>query len=343
MLRALVVAISFLSFVMSTGTLHAATLINGAGATFPYPLYSKWFSEYNKKNTNVQFNYQSIGSGGGIRQFLQKTVDFGATDAPMKDSDLAESKVGILHVPTVMGAVVVTYNLSGTKDLKLTGELVADIYLGKIKKWDDPKIRALNPKITSTKDILVVRRADGSGTTGIFTDYLAKVSADFKTTIGQGTAVNWPVGMGGKGNDGVTAAVKQTEGSIGYVELIYAESNQLSYATLKNSSGNFVKPSLDSVSASAEGVTIPEDFRVSLTDAKGKKAYPISGFTYLLVYQELDNTENKGKELKEFLKWAMKDGQKYAKDLLYSPLPKTLVAKVEAKIATIKVNETAKP
>lgn len=339
MLKAFVVG---LSLMVSLSAVQAATLINGAGATFPYPLYSKWFSEYNKKNPQVQFNYQSIGSGGGIRQFLQKTVDFGATDAPMKDSDIVEAKAGVLHIPTVLGAVVVTYNLAGVKDLKLTPEVIAEIFLGKIKKWDDPKIKALNPKLNSSKEILVVRRADGSGTTGIFTDYLSKVSADWKSTVGQGNSVSWPVGVGGKGNDGVTASIKQTEGSIGYVELIYAESNKLSYASVKNSSGNFIKPSLDSVSAAADGVTIPEDFRVSLTDASGKKAYPISGFTYLLVYSELSNVENKGKELKAFLNWAMKDGQGYAKELLYSPLPKALVPKVEAKIASIKLLEVQK-
>lgn len=322
-----------------TAPVFAATLINGAGATFPYPLYSKWFSEYNKSHADVQFNYQSIGSGGGIRQFLQKTVDFGASDAPMKDEDIAQAKAPVLHIPTVLGAVVLTYNLPEVKEeLKLTPELIADIYLGKIKRWDDEKIKKLNPKINVAKEILVVRRSDGSGTTAIFTDYLAKVSPDWKTAVGQGTAVSWPVGVGGKGNEGVTGLVKQTAGSIGYVELIYAESNKLAYATVKNSAGQFVKPSLDSVSEAAAGAKIPEDFRVSLTNSASKKAYPIAGFTYLLIYQQMPkDPENKAGKIVDFLKWSMKDGQKYAKDLFYSPLPKALVPKVEAKIATIEI------
>lgn len=317
----------------------AAVLINGAGATFPYPLYSKWFSEFNKKNPAVQINYQSIGSGGGIRQFLEKTVDFGATDAPMKDEDLAKAGVPVLHIPTVLGAVVITYNLKGVeKGLKLTPDVVADIFLGTIKKWDDERIKKLNPTTKISGDILVVRRSDGSGTTSIFTDYLSKVSNDWKTRVGQGTAVSWPVGLGGKGNEGVTGLISQTEGSIGYVELIYAESKKLPYAAIKNSAGEFVLPTLETVTEAAAKTTIPEDFRVSLTNAAGKKAYPISGFTYLLVYKNMPkDKEQKSEHLVKFLKWSVGDGQAFAKELFYSPLPKTLVPKIQAKIASIEL------
>lgn len=322
-----------------------ATLINGAGATFPYPLYSKWFSEFNSKNPDTQINYQSIGSGGGIRQFLERTVDFGASDAPMKDEDIAKASAPVLHIPTVLGAVVVTYNLKGVdKGLKLTSDVVADIFLGKIKKWDDERIKKLNPTAKLAGDILVVRRSDGSGTTAIFTDYLSKVSPDWKNTVGQGTAVSWPVGLGGKGNEGVTGLVKQTEGAIGYVELIYAETQKLPYASLKNGAGEFVLPSLESVTEAAAKAKIPEDFRVSLTNAEGKKAYPISGFTYLLVYRQMiKDKEDKPGKLVKFLKWSAKEGQKYAKDLFYAPLPKALVPKVEKAIASIEVKETGKP
>lgn len=317
----------------------AAVLINGAGATFPYPLYSKWFSEFNKKNPGVQINYQSIGSGGGIRQFLEKTVDFGASDAPMKDEDIAKAGVPVLHIPTVLGAVVVTYNLKGVeKGLKLSPDVLADIFLGTIKKWDDERIKKLNPTVKLTGDILVVRRSDGSGTTSIFTDFLSKVSSDWKTKVGQGTAVSWPVGLGGKGNEGVTGLISQTEGSIGYVELIYAESKKLPYAAIKNAAGDFVLPSLETVTEAAAKTTIPEDFRVSLTNAAGKKSYPISGFTYLLVYKNMPkDKEQKAENLVKFLKWSVGDGQAYAKELFYSPLPKTLVPKVQAKIASIEL------
>lgn len=319
----------------------AATLINGAGATFPYPLYSKWFAEYSKANSDVQVNYQSIGSGGGIRQFLEKTIDFGATDAPMTDEQMTKASAPVLHIPTVMGAVVLTYHLKGlTAPLKLTSDIVADIFLGKVKKWNDARITAINSGVTLTGDILVVHRSDGSGTTSIFADYLSKVSADWKTKVGQGTALNWPVGLGGKGNEGVAGLVKQTEGSIGYVELIYAENNKLAYASLKNKAGTFVKPSLDSITAAAAGSvkTIPEDFRVSITDAAGKNAYPISGFTYLLVYKNMTDPV-KGAHIVKLLKWAVTDGQKLATSLTYATLPKELVKKVEAKIKTIEVSK----
>ncbi len=327
-----------LLMVLFSGAASASTLVNGAGATFPYPLYSKWFSEYQKVDADAQFNYQSIGSGGGIRQFSEKTVDFGATDAPMTAEQLAKA-TGVLHIPTVMGAVVVTYNLPGVDSgLKLNGPLIADMYLGKITKWDDAKIKALNPGKKLAGDILVVRRSDGSGTTNIFTDYLSKVSEEFKTKVGTGTAVSWPVGLGGKGNEGVAGFVKQTPGSVGYVELIYAKSNNLPYATIQNKAGQFVEPTLESVTAAAEGAlkTMPADYRVSITNAEGKKAYPLSAFTYLLVWKTMPDA-NKGGKLVKFLKWATKEGQDMAAALHYAPLPKSLAKKVEATIGTIEV------
>ncbi|HLE10295.1 MAG: phosphate ABC transporter substrate-binding protein PstS [Bdellovibrionales bacterium RIFOXYD12_FULL_39_22] len=311
--------------------------ITGAGATFPYPIYSKWFSEFQKIHPDAQIDYQSIGSGGGIRQFAEGTIDFGATDAPMTDEQNA--KVSALHIPTVMGAVVVTYNLKGVATgLKLTGSIVADIFLGKITKWNDPKILEINPGLKLPDlAIMVAHRSDGSGTTGIFTDYLVKVSASWKEKVGHGTAVNWPAGLGGKGNEGVTGLVKQTPGSIGYVELIYAENNKLPYATIKNKAGIFVDPSMKSVSAAAAASlkTMPEDFRISITDAESKDAYPISGFTYLLVHPKMEGA--KGKTLVKFLEWAISDGQKYAEELFYAPLPKEMIGKVEKSIKSIQV------
>lgn len=315
----------------------ASTLINGAGATFPYPLYSKWFSEYKKLNPAVEINYQSIGSGGGIRQLLDKTVDFGASDAPMTDEQLAKSSVPIFHIPTVLGAVVLTYNVAGLNDLKLTSEIIAEIFLGKITKWDDAKIAAVNPgaKLPSIT-ILVAQRSDGSGTTAIFTDYLSKISAEWKAKVGSGPSVKWPVGLGGKGNEGVTGLIKQTPGSIGYVELIYAESNKLSFATVKNQAGNFIKPSVKSVTAAAAGSlkTMPADFRISITNSPSKDAYPIAGFTYLLVYQKMG--AEKGALLKTFLMWALSDGQKMAEALFYAPLPKELVQKILVRVKELK-------
>jgi phosphate transport system substrate-binding protein len=313
--------------------------INGAGATFPYPLYSKWFAEYQKLEPDTQINYQSIGSGGGIRQFTDKTVDFGASDAPMTDEQLKKITSPVLHIPTVLGAVVITYNVpeAGEK-LQLSSEAVADIFLGKIKKWNDPQLAKLNPGVKLPDvAILPTHRSDGSGTTNIFTDYLAKVSPEWKSKIGTGTSVNWPGGLGGKGNEGVSGLVKQTPGAIGYVELIFAESNKISVATLKNKSGAFIVPSPKSVTAAAEGALkdMPADFRVSITDSAGKAAYPISGFTYLLVSQDMKAAGPKGKTMVKFLKWAVTDGQKMAEPLAYAPLPKSLVKKVEAKIASI--------
>ncbi len=312
-----------------------ALLINGAGATFPFPLYSKWFSDYHKLNPSLEFNYQSIGSGGGIQQITKGTVDFGASDAPMTEEELAKIP-GIVHIPTVMGAVVVTYNAPIT-GLKLTPETVAGIFLGKITRWNDPALAAVNHgvKLPDTA-IAVVHRSDGSGTTSIFTDYLAKVSPEWKGAVGAGKSVKWPTGLGAKGNEGVTGIVKQTPGAIGYVELAYANQNKLPMAELRNHDGAFVKPTIESTSAAAAGVEMPEDFRVSITDAKGKTAYPMASFTYLLVPGDLQDAA-KGKALVEFLWWAVHDGQKAAAPLDYAPLPAPVVAKVSAKLKTLKV------
>ena len=317
----------------------AATLINGAGATFPYPLYSKWFSQYQSVNSQVQFNYQSIGSGGGVQQITAKTVDFGASDAPMSDDDLEKVFGTVLHIPTVLGAVVVSYNAPVGNDLKLTGPVVADIFLGKITKWNDPRIAQLNPGVSLPgSDIMVVHRSDGSGTSYVFTDYLSKASSAWKSTVGTGKAVRWPVGIGSKGNEGVTASIKETPGSIGYVELNYAIANNLPYATLQNKAGNLIKPSMASVSAAAEGALdkMPSDYRVSITESPAPGAYPISSFTYLLVYKKQSDVV-KGKALVDFLNWAMHDGQKTAPALYYAPLPASLVQKVEGTISQIKV------
>jgi phosphate transport system substrate-binding protein len=316
----------------------ADELINGAGATFPYPLYSKWFSVYNKQNPNIKINYQSIGSGAGIKQLLSETVDFGATDAPMSDEELKSASRAVVHIPTVLGAVVISYNIPGVTSLNLSPELITDIYMGKIKKWNDSRILAenINVNLPSTY-ITPVYRSDGSGTTAAFTDYLAKVSPNWKKQVGAGKAVKWPKGLGGKGNEGVAGVLKQIPGSIGYTEQIYAITNKLSVASIKNAAGKYILPSLDSVSAAAEAVMkqMPKDYRVSITNAGGKKSYPISSFTYLLVYKKL-NKDN-GKELKRFLKWSMNEGQAYAKDLAYAPLPKPLVKKVEVTISKLEL------
>jgi len=315
----------------------AQMMINGAGATFPYPIYSKWFDEYAKVDPSVRFNYQSIGSGGGQKQILAQTVDFGASDGPMSDENLSKAPGKILHIPTVAGAVVMTYNLPGNPALKLDGETIADIFLGKIKKWNDPKIAASNPGAKlPDNEIVVVHRSDGSGTTFIFTDYLSKVSGDWKQKAGNNTSVNWPTGIGGKGNEGVSGQVKQTPGAIGYVELIYALQNKMPYADLKNAAGEFVKPTIESVTAALATAEIPDDFRFSMTNAPGKEAYPIAGATWLLVYQQQKDAA-KGKKLVEFLKWAAKDGEKMAKDLQYAPLPDTLQQRVLARIDEIKM------
>ena len=315
----------------------AQMLINGAGATFPYPIYSKWFDEYAKVDPSVRFNYQSIGSGGGQKQIMAQTVDFGASDGPMSDDNLSKAPGKILHIPTVAGAVVVTYNLEGNPALKLDADTIAGIFLGTIKKWNDPKIAATN---TGTKlpdqDIVVVHRSDGSGTTFIFTDYLSKVSSEWKSKAGTNTSVSWPTGIGGKGNEGVSGQVKQTPGAIGYVELIYAIQNKMPYADIKNSAGEFVKPTLDSVTAALATASVPDDFRFSMTNATGKEAYPIAGATWLLVYQQQKDA-TKGKKLVEFLKWALTKGETMAKDLDYAALQDSIQQRVIKRIDEIKM------
>lgn len=323
----------------SSGGSNAEVKLQGAGATFPNPLYQKWFSEYNKITPNAKFDYQSIGSGGGIKQVSAKTVDFGGSDAPMKDDELKAAPGEILHIPTVLGAVVVTYNLpTVTTDLKLTPEAIAGIYLGHITKWNDPAIASSNAGVAfPDAAINVVRRSDPSGTSYVWTDYLSKVSPEWKEKIGVGTMVNWPpIGVASKGNEGVTGQVKSTPNSLGYVELIYAEQNKLPYAAVKNPAGEFVKPSLESVTAAAASAAsqIPNDLRVSITNAPGKDAYPISSFTYLLVYKNQDD-EAKGRALVNFLWWALHDGEKMTRDLLYAPLPPEVTTKAEQKIKSI--------
>jgi len=319
-----------------SATASAQMMINGAGATFPYPIYSKWFDEYAKVDPSVRFNYQSIGSGGGQKQILAQTVDFGASDGPMSDDNLAKAPGKILHIPTVAGAVVISYNLDGNPALKLDGETVADIFLGKIKKWNDPKIAASNPGAKlPDKEIVVVHRSDGSGTTFIFTDYLSKISPEWKEKAGNNTSVNWPTGIGGKGNEGVSGQVKQTPGSIGYVELIYAIQNKMPYADIKNAAGQFVKPTIESVTAALETANIPDDFRFSMTNDPGSNAYPIAGATWLLVYEQQKDPA-KGKKLVEFLKWALTKGEGMAKDLHYAPLPDAVQQRVLKRIDEIK-------
>ncbi len=318
-------------------TASAQMMINGAGATFPYPIYSKWFDEYAKVDPSVRFNYQSIGSGGGQKQILAQTVDFGASDGPMSDDNLAKAPGKILHIPTVAGAVVITYNVPGNPAVKFDGDTIAGIFLGQIKKWNDSKLTALNPGVKlPDQEIVVVHRSDGSGTTYIWTDYLSKVSPEWKTKVGTNTSVNWPTGIGGKGNEGVAGQVKQTPGALGYVELIYAIQNKMPYAEVKNSAGEFVKPSLESITAAMATAQIPDDFRFSITNAPGKDAYPIAGATWLLVYQQQKDPA-KGKKLVEFLKWAAKDGEKMARDLQYAPLPDSLQQRVLNRIDEIKM------
>lgn len=314
-----------------------AVLINGAGATFPYPIYSKWFDEYSKINAGVIFNYQAIGSGGGIKQITAKTVDFGATDGPMSMDQLTAAPGRIYHIPMVMGAVVVTYNVEGvSKGLKLTGDVIADIYLGKITQWNDPRITEQNAGVNlPSSGIVVVHRSDGSGTSFIFTDYLSTQSSAWKSKVGKGTSVNWPVGLGGKGNEGVSGLVKQTPGSIGYVELAYAKQNNLPYASIKNQSGNYIEPTLASTSKAAEGANIPDDFRVSIVNSSSPEAYPIVSFTWLLIYKQMDN-HVKGKSIVDFIKWAVTDGQKFAEDLDYAPLPPNVVDKIQTKLNSVK-------
>jgi phosphate transport system substrate-binding protein len=317
-----------------------ADTINGAGATFPAPIYQKWFQDYHKAHPDVQINYQSIGSGGGIRQLTEGTVDFGASDMPMTDEQIkAITKAHTLHFPTVLGAVVPTYNVGGVSgDLKFSGETLAGIFMGKIKKWNDAGLKKDNPGVNlPNEDITVVHRSDGSGTTFVWTDYLSKVSADWKSKVGANTSVHWPIGLGGKGNEGVAGLVKQTPNSIGYVELIYAVQNKMGYGSVKNTAGTFVKADFNSVSeaAAAAAKEMPADFRVSITNAPGKDAYPISSFTWLLIPDKIDNPVKK-KALTDFLKWMLNTGQQNAQGMSYAPLPKLVVAKEEKQIALIK-------
>lgn len=311
----------------------AQTKLNGAGATFPYPMYSKWFDEYHKIHPDIEINYQSIGSGGGIRQVMAGTVDFGASDGPMTDQQLAESKIKVLHVPTVLGADVPAYNIPGVNaELKFTPEILAGIFLGHISKWDDKAITSVNPGIKfPDQSITVVHRSDGSGTTYVWTDYLSKVSPEWQSTVGKGTSVKWPVGIGGKGNEGVAGAIRQLPGSLGYIELIYAVQNKIQYGTVKNSSGQFIKADLASITAAAAGVKMPADFRISITNSAGKTAYPISSFTWLLI--PINPTDaNKGKVLKDFLFWMLGPGQSMTEALSYAPLPKQVVEMEKAAI-----------
>jgi phosphate transport system substrate-binding protein len=323
------------------GTTDGADL-TAAGATFPYPIYSKWFTDYAAK-TGVKINYQPIGSGGGIRQLQEQTVDFGASDAPMSDDEMSKAKGGpVLHFPTVLGAVVVTYNIPGvTKPLRLTGEVIADIFLGQITKWNDAKLAALNPGVKlPAMDVLVVHRSDGSGTSFIFTDYLTATSPAWASGPGKGKDVKWPVGLGGKGNDGVTGQVKQTPGSIGYVELAYAKQNKLPYAEVRNAAGQFVMPTIESVTAAAAGaaksLAPTTDYRVSIVNAPGREAYPISSFTWILVYaNQTDAT--KGKKLVDFLRWAFHEGEGAASTLDYAPLPASMISQLDKRLTTVKL------
>jgi phosphate transport system substrate-binding protein len=314
------------------------TTLNGAGATFPNPMYSKWFSEYHKIHSDVQINYQPIGSGGGIRQVTAGTVDFGASDMPMTDKQLQDAKAKILNIPTVLGAVVPAYNIPGVSgEVKFTPEALAGIFLGKITKWNDKAITGVNPGVNfPDKDIIVVHRSDGSGTSFIFTDYLSKVSPDWKSQVGSDTSVKWPLGMGGKGNEGVAGYIRNLGGSIGYVELIYAIQNNIPYGSVRNSAGVFVKGSLESVTAAAASAPkMPADFRVSITNAPGKDAYPISSFTWLLIPAQSKDAA-KGKILADFLNWMVTDGQKMTSALSYAPLPENVVAKVKEAIKQVK-------
>ena len=300
--------------------------VNGAGATFPYPIYSKWFAEYHRLHPNVQINYQSLGSGAGIRQLISRTVFFGASDQPMTDEQLNSAPGRILHFPTVIGAVVPVYNLPGvTEDVKFTGPIIADIVLGKIRKWNDPALVAHNRGVAlPDMDITVAHRSDGSGTTFIFTDYLAKVSSEFKKTVGVDAAVKWPTGVGGKGNEGVSGLVRQTPGAIGYIELVYALQAKIPYGAVQNSDGVFVRASIESVTSAAATAEIPADFRVSITNSPGQNSYPISSFTWLLL-DENPPDKNQAVIMTDFARWALTEGQSYAADLGYAPLPDNVV------------------
>jgi phosphate transport system substrate-binding protein len=338
--RSIAVALSAAALFAGGASAQSVDL-TGAGATFPYPIYSKWFADY-AQTTGVKINYQSIGSGGGIRQLSEQTVDFGASDGPMSDQELANAKGGpVLHFPTVMGAVVITYNVPGlNRPLNLSGDAIADIFSGKITKWNDARIVAQNRGVTlPNSDILVVHRSDGSGTTYIFSDYLASVSPSWSGSLGKGKEIKWPVGLGGKGNEGVAGQVKQMAGSIGYVELAYAKQNKLAYANVRNASGAFVSPSIASVTAAAASMKLPKntDYRVSIVNAPGKASYPISSMTWILVYQNQPDRV-KGAKLVNFLRWAYKNGEKTASALDYAPLPAPMVAALQNRLKTVNVN-----
>jgi phosphate transport system substrate-binding protein len=315
---------------LSSGAQSNPVLLNAAGATFPYPIYSKWFDVYHQQHPGVQINYQSIGSGGGIRQLQAGTVDFGASDGPMTDEQLAQSKVKILHFPTVLGAVVPTYNVEGVSgDLNFTQRALAGVFLGTITKWNDPEIAGPNPGVKlPNSDIVVVHRSDGSGTSYIWTDFLSKVSEDWKNKVGKGTSVNWPVGLGGKGNEGVSGLVKQTPGAFGYIELIYAVQNNISYGKVQNAAGKFVKADLAGVTAAAaaDAKNIPDDFRVSITNASGPAVYPIASFTWLLIPAQIPDAAKRD-AIKGFLQWMLDDGQNYNEGLAYAKLPKPVIAR----------------
>jgi phosphate transport system substrate-binding protein len=320
---------------LSQSAAAAPMLINGAGATFPFPLYSKWFDEYAKVDPSVRFNYQPIGSGGGQKQILEQTVDFGASDGPMSNENLAKAPGKILHLPMVAGAVVITYNLPGAPKLRLDGPTIADLFLGRITRWNDRRIAALNPGLRLPRlDVIVVHRSDGSGTTYIFTDYLNHVSRAWKQRVGNNTSVKWPTGLGAKGNEGVTGQVKQLEGAVGYVELAYARENKLPVASLRNRAGSFVSPSIESVTAALASAHIPKDFRFSMVNPPGRDAYPIAGATWLLVYQQQENPA-KGQKVVEFLNWALTKGESMAPSLDYAPLPQSLQHRVLQRIGEI--------
>jgi phosphate transport system substrate-binding protein len=337
MRKTLVVLFLLFALTATAGAQSSPMLLNAAGATFPYPIYSKWFDVYHTAHPNIQINYQSIGSGGGIRQLLAGTVDFGASDGPMSDDQLAQAKFKILHFPTVLGAVIPTYNVAGvSSDLNFTQKALAGIYLGTITKWNDPEITKANPGVKLPgDDIVVVHRSDGSGTSYIFTDFLSKASDDWKSKVGKGTSVNWPVGLGGKGNEGVTGLVKQTPNSIGYVELIYAVQNNIPYGKVQNAEGKFVKADLAGVTAAAASMKdMPDDFRVSITNAPGAKSYPISSFTWLLIPAQISDAAKRD-AIKGFLKWMLDDGQKFNEGLSYAQLPKSVVSKETKAISLI--------
>ena len=331
------IALCLLCLALALPVLGQTTQLNGAGATFPYPIYSKWFSEYNKIHSNVQINYQSIGSGGGINQLKAGTVDFGASDMPLKDDKVKEIPVPFVQLPTVLGSVVPSYNIPGiAAELKFTPQALAGIYLGKITKWNDPAIAKANPGVKlPDKPIVVIHRSDGSGTTFVWSDYLSKVSPEWKSSVGSNTSVNWPVGLGGKGNEGVSGLVRQMDGSLGYVELIYALQNNIPFGVVQNAAGNFVKASLQSTTAAAAAAKFtPSDFRVSITNAPGKDAYPIASFTYLLVPTHWKDA-GKQKIMVDFLHWMLKDGQQMVEKLDYAKLPQNLVQMEEATIQKI--------